>query len=125
MGLSGMWPKSKVEEIIYLLDWYTHMLRPFMWEFYGIMTVISEAGLTNHSTESNDENNADPMNTNVSKLTQLHEEYITRFKFMCSQIEEKFFTDGNTYMFGNKPSLADFVLYQELLSAMLLSGQGS
>ena len=41
MTVKGMWPKTKVEEIIYLLDWYSHKFRPFMWEFYGIMTVIS------------------------------------------------------------------------------------
>ena len=39
--LMGLWPKSKVEEIVYLLEWYSTKLRPFMWEFYGIMTAAS------------------------------------------------------------------------------------
>ena len=41
------------------------------------------------------------------------------------QIEGKFFTGGNTYFFGEKVTCVDFVFYQELLSAMILSGNGT
>ena len=44
---------------------------------------------------------------------------------MCLQIEGKFFTNGNTYFFGEKATCVDFVFYQELLSAMILSGNGT
>lgn len=44
---------------------------------------------------------------------------------MCMQIEGKFFTSGNTYFFGEKATCVDFVFYQELLSAMILSGNGT
>lgn len=47
MLFAGIWPNSKVEEIVYLMEWYSTKLRPFMWEFYGIMTAASEAGLCN------------------------------------------------------------------------------
>jgi hypothetical protein len=47
MLIAGIWPNSKVEEIVYLMEWYSTKLRPFMWEFYGIMTAASEAGLCN------------------------------------------------------------------------------
>ena len=37
--MSGYWPKNaNVEEIMAILEWYSCKLRPFMWEFYGIMT---------------------------------------------------------------------------------------
>jgi hypothetical protein len=37
--ISGLWPKtSSIEEIMRYLEWYSYKLRPFMWEFYGIMT---------------------------------------------------------------------------------------
>ena len=52
MLAAGIWPKSKVEEIVYLMEWYSTKLRPFMWEFYGIMTAASEAGLTGKSDEN-------------------------------------------------------------------------
>jgi hypothetical protein len=41
MIVSGMWPRNSVEELIYYLDWYSTKLRPFMWEFYGIMTATN------------------------------------------------------------------------------------
>jgi len=48
MLLHGSWPKNiSSEEIVYLFEWYATKLRPFMWEFYGIMTATSQAGLTN------------------------------------------------------------------------------
>jgi len=52
--LHGLWPKQKVQEIVFLLDWYSCKLRPFMWEFYGIMTAASQAGLTPISPENLD-----------------------------------------------------------------------
>ena len=39
---------------MFLLDWYSCKLRPFMWEFYGIMTAASQAGLTPISPENLD-----------------------------------------------------------------------
>lgn len=51
MHMTGLWPKTIVDDIIHLLEWYSTKLRPFMWEFYGIMTAASQAGLTNHTHE--------------------------------------------------------------------------
>lgn len=55
---------------------------------------------------------------------------MTRFKFICEEMESKFFKQNrngivNQYIFGEKPSCIDHVYYQELLSAMILSGQGT
>ena len=47
MLASGIWPKTNQEQIIYIFEWYASKLRPFMWEFYGIMTATNQAGLTN------------------------------------------------------------------------------
>lgn len=44
---------------------------------------------------------------------------------MCEKIEDKFFTKDNKFLFGATPTLVDYVFYQELLSAMVLSGQGT
>ena len=44
---------------------------------------------------------------------------------MCEKIEDKFFTKDNKFLFGSTPTLVDYVFYQELLSAMILSGQGT
>jgi|DEB0MinimDraft_12_1074336.scaffolds.fasta_scaffold89877_2 hypothetical protein len=41
MMLHGVWPKNKVEDVVNLLDWYTNKLRPFMYEFYGIMSAAA------------------------------------------------------------------------------------
>ena len=41
LGIHALWPKTKTDDVIYLLEWYSHKLRPFMWEFYGIMTAAS------------------------------------------------------------------------------------
>ena len=67
---------------------------------------------------------------------------MTRFKFICEQMESKFFkvqpSQSNSgsinhvsqspavYIMGTaKPTCIDYVFYQELLSAMILSGNGS
>jgi len=50
---------------------------------------------------------------------------MTRFKFMCEQIEIKFFKGTNSFIFGDKPSCIDHIFYQELLAAMILSGNGT
>ena len=61
----------------------------------------------------------------------MHDEYMDRFKFFCEQMENKFFkptkngTAVNTFIFGDKITVVDHVYYQELLSAMILSGQGT
>lgn len=41
-------------------------------------------------------------------------------------MEEKFFPENHesTYIFGDKPSCFDHILYQELLTAMIISGNG-
>ena len=51
LTIHGLWPKTKIDEVVYLLEWYSHKLRPFMWEFYGIMTAASQAGLTPHQNK--------------------------------------------------------------------------
>jgi hypothetical protein len=50
-----------------------------------------------------------------------------RFKFFCEQMENKFFKPNkngavNLFIFGDKITVVDHVYYQELLSAMILSG---
>ena len=62
----GLWPKYRVEEIVYLLEWYSTKLRPFMWEFYGIMTAASQAGLTNHGLQNNE--SFDDVSMDLQKL---------------------------------------------------------
>lgn len=111
------------------MEWYSHKLRPFMWEFYGIMTAASQAGLTKnddnpHSNKFYAED-LEKHNEHIQKLVQIHDEYLTRFRFMCEKIENKFFTGNNAFLFGERPTIVDYVLYQELLSAMILSGNGS
>ena len=49
MNLHKMWPAIRQEEIVYYLEWYSYKLRPFMWEFYGVMTATHQAGLRNTS----------------------------------------------------------------------------
>ena len=44
---------------------------------------------------------------------------------MCDQIEQNFFVDGNTYLFGDKITAIDYIFYQELLTTMILTGQGN
>lgn len=36
-----LWPNTKNDDVVHLLEWYSTKLRPFMWEFYGIMTAAS------------------------------------------------------------------------------------
>ena len=52
MLLAKIWPQVKIEEIVFALEWYSTKLRPFMWEFYGIMAAASEAGLTASGTNN-------------------------------------------------------------------------
>lgn len=129
LHMTGLWPKTMNDNVVHLLEWYSTKLRPFMWEFYGIMTAASQAGLTNNEEERTSSKfyaqDLEKHNENIQKLKQIHEEYLTRFKFMCEKIEQKFFTNKNQFLFGDKPTLVDYVFYQELLSAMILSGNGS
>jgi len=106
MQLSGSWPKGvSSEEMVCLFEWYSTKLRPFMWEFYGIMTATCQAGLTNglfpddKSFDSDQEGQPGPQelegnNRNRHQLQKIHDEYITRFKFICEQMEAKFFKLG-------------------------------
>mmetsp|Transcript_7465 Transcript_7465/g.11650 ORF Transcript_7465/g.11650 Transcript_7465/m.11650 type:complete len:111 (+) Transcript_7465:605-937(+) len=56
---------------------------------------------------------------------------MTRFKFICEQMEHKFFKSQHAqqqplFILGSpKPTCLDYVFYQELLSAMILSGNGT
>lgn len=144
----GTWPKTNQEEIVHLFEWYATKLRPFMWEFYGIMSATNQAGLTNNSSlnggadlnSSNDGINPrrslsprsnkdlDKHNKSNLLLQKVHDEYMTRFKYMCEQMESKFFLKGDKttqFICSDKPTCIDYVYYQELLSAMVLSGNGS
>ena len=40
-------------------------------------------------------------------------------------MEQKFFKNGNTYILGEKITCIDYVFYHELLTAMILSGNGT
>ena len=80
-------------------------------EFYGIMAAASQASQTEDKSDK------------IEKLLRIHEEYLTRFKLMCEQIEQKL--GQNSYLLGDKPSIVDFVFYQELVSAMIISGKGT
>ena len=98
-----IWPQINQTEIIHLLEWYATKLRPFMWEFYGIMTATNQAGLTNNSSLSGfpdfERNNdgttprqslsprsnkdLDKHNKSNLVLQKVHDEYMTRFKYLC------------------------------------------
>ena len=65
MSITGQWPQINQEGIVCVFEWYATKLRPFMWEFYGIMTAANQAGLSNQFIE--DEGN-DPMDRRNSKL---------------------------------------------------------
>ena len=129
MITTGQWPKIHQEELIVYLDWYSTKLRPFMWEFYGIMTATNQAGLKNVNQNNGQYEGSDgesymktPVRSNVpvdlegmqkqsSHLQKIHDEYMTRFKFMCEQIEQKFFRGSNIYIFGDKPTCIDHIYY--------------
>lgn len=130
ISLSGLWPQTNQEEIVCVFEWYATKLRPFMWEFYGIMTATNQAGLSNQFLED-EGGNIDPRENEAnkvnSKLQKVHDEYMQRFKFFCEQMENKFFKPNkngavNPFIFGDKITVVDHVYYQELLSAMILSG---
>jgi hypothetical protein len=57
MLISGLWPKTNQEQIVYIFEWYSTKLRPFMWEFYGIMTATNQAGLSNQASIEDDDHN--------------------------------------------------------------------
>ena len=94
------------------------------------MTATNQAGLSNQFIED-EGGSMDPReseaNKSNSKLQKIHDEYMERFKFFCEQMENKFFKANkngvvNSYIFGDKITVVDHVYYQELLSAMILSG---
>ena len=59
-------------------------------------------------------------------MQKVHDEYVTRFIKYCEQMEYKFFDERDTqYICGDKPSFIDYVYYQEFVSAMVLSGEGT
>lgn len=94
-----------------------------MWEFYGIMTATNQAGLTNTNPLDAIQ---EPSENTHQQLQKIHDEYLTRFKFICEEMESKFFKGSNQYILGSeKPTCIDHVFYQEMLSAMVLSGNGS
>ena len=66
------------------------------------------------------------MSKNEQLLHQANEDYLNKFKFACRQMEQKFFDGGpeGPYIFGTRPTCFDHILYQELLTAMVLSGYG-
>lgn len=41
MLATGVWPKANNDQIMYVFEWYSSKLRPFMWEFYGIMSATN------------------------------------------------------------------------------------
>ena len=55
-----------------------------MWEFYGIMSATNQAGMTT------EDNIKDDMQNKI-QLQKVHDEYLTRFKFICEEMETKFF----------------------------------
>jgi hypothetical protein len=63
-----------------------------MWEFYGIMTATNQAGLTNTNSL---EVHQDGVPENNQQLQKIHDEYLTRFKFICEEMEAKFFKGNN------------------------------
>jgi len=66
------------------------------------------------------------MSANGQLLHQANEDYLNKFKLVCREMEQKFFggkTEG-PFIFGTKPTCFDHILYQELLTAMVLSGYG-
>ena len=57
--------------------------------------------------------------------SETYETYITKFVHLCEQIEQHFIKDNTPYFFGSTPTVVDFIFYQELVSAMLVSKKGS
>ena len=71
MNLYKMWPAIRQEEVVYYLEWYSYKLRPFMWEFYGVMTATHQAGLRNTNAFNGiDFNNDDEHNNSGAKSTK-------------------------------------------------------
>ena len=59
-------------------------------------------------------------------LNAASDEYISKFKLICEQMEKQFFSKdyNGQYIFGDKPSVFDFALYHDLMTAMLLPNIG-
>ena len=59
-------------------------------------------------------------------LNVANEEYLSKFKLICQQMESQFFGEefNGPFIFGEKPSVVDFAIYNELLAAMLIPNIG-
>lgn len=64
---------------------------------------------------------------NQHLLQQANEEYLSKFKYICKLMEQKFFKEEHetTFIFSDRASCFDHILYQELVTAMIISGHGN
>lgn len=55
-------------------------------------------------------------------LNVVNEEYLSKFKLICQHMESEFFSNEfeGQYIFGREPSVFDYALYHDLLTAMLI-----
>ena len=55
-------------------------------------------------------------------LESANAEYLSKFKLICEQMEKQFFSEDfeGPYIFGSKPSVFDYALYHDLMTAMLI-----
>lgn len=67
----------------------------------------------------------------ISSLNETNGEHFNQLKTLCKYLEKNFFHDDEQsdfafkehktrYIFGDKPTMVDYLLYHELLSAMLV-----
>jgi hypothetical protein len=45
--LHGYWPKKNLEEVMHHLEWYAYKFRPFMQEFYQMVSSLGSSGTLN------------------------------------------------------------------------------
>ena len=59
-------------------------------------------------------------------LNIANEEYVSKFKLICEHMEKQFFSEEfeGPYIFGEKPTVFDYLLYHDLLTAMLITDIG-
>lgn len=130
---NDIWPKSQYEDLLFIyFEWYSTKVRPFMVEFYDIMIITNQAGLSNQSDIMNHSSpksakDLDNHHRSNSQNQQIRDQYMSRFKFLCTNMEDEIFKNKQygKFIFGESPSCIDHVIYQELLSAMVLSGSGT
>lgn len=129
---TGHWPAEHSKELQNYLEWYQNNLRPSMKEFYAFIVAKHKAGLDKPPAALEDSGalsdvqsvssgagkqpssqDLEKMSANEQLLHQANEDYLNKFKFVCRQMEQKFFVSKaeGPYIFGTKPTCFDHILY--------------